>query len=243
MNREELLAMPINELSEDDFMEAYGRLVHYTIWKSFRGSLTAIYKNTGMDREDLVQIGSIGLTKARGRFDVTRELKFSTYCVPLIWGEIQRAMRESYKVRLSRGLLDIRHKAMSMKLLDESPEAVAEILELPLAAVKEALHYIPGCASLNKPLEGTNLELGDIIMDDDSNKRYLEVENNNILGEFLSTLDEREKGIWDLHSAGLKQSQIASELSITQAHVSRLLAKITKQATEYGKQQGLHRHG
>lgn len=241
MDIKELRERPINELNDDEFVKAYGRLVHYTVWLHFRSSLTTIYKNTGLDREDLVQLGNIGLTKARGRFDESKGLKFSTYCMPLIWGEIQRALRESYKVRLGRGIVDVRHKIISMKLLEESPETIAEILDLSLEAVKEALHFVPGCASLNKPLEGTDVELGDTILNT-CDEGYDAVGDNDILKGFIETLDERDKRIWYLHSQkDYKQAQIAAELGMTQPRVSRGLLRIFKKAEKFGKQNGLHR--
>lgn len=239
----ELRDVPIKELSEDDFIKAYSRLVHHTVWSSFRNIIPKINSNTGLDIDDLAQLGMIGLVKARKRFDASLGLKFSTYAVPLIWGEIQRAMREGNKIKVTRTILDVRHKILREGILSETPDHIAKVLDIPLSLAKEALAYNPSYDSLNRPLNTSDsytLELGDVILDKSESFTY-GVERNEIVDDFLSTLKDNERHIWYLYNKReLGQAEVAQEVGLSQAQISRTLRKINLKAEAYGKRKGLH---
>jgi RNA polymerase sigma-B factor len=195
------------------------------------------YSGRGEPLEDLIQVGSIGLVLAIERFDVDRGVKFTTYAVPTIVGEIQRHFRDrAWAVHVPR-----RMKELSLKLtraiesqtadLGRSP-TIAELAEgtgLQPEEVVEALetYHAYSTRSLSQPLglgesdEGT---VEDLFGGPDPG--YDEVEHGALLESGLSALDERERTIVELRFfEGLTQSEIAARIGISQMHVSRLLRR------------------
>ena len=200
-------------------------------------SIASRYSGRGEPLEDLIQVGSIGLVLAIERFDVDRGVKFTTYAVPTIVGEIQRHFRDrAWAVHVPR-----RMKEMSLKLtraiegltadLGRSP-TIAELAEeaaLEEEEVVEALetYHAYSTRSLSQPLglgendEGT---VEDLFGAPDPG--YDEVEHGALLESGLSALDERERTIVELRFfEGLTQSEIAARIGISQMHVSRLLRR------------------
>lgn len=200
-------------------------------------NIASRYAGRGEPLEDLVQVGSIGLVLAIERFDVERGVKFTTYAVPTIVGEIQRHFRDrAWAVHVPR-----RMKELSLKLtraietltadLGRSPtiSELAEVAELEEEEVVEALetYHAYSTRSLSQPLglgedgEGT---VEDLFGGPDPG--YDEVEHNALLESGLSALDERERTIVELRFfEGLTQSEIAARIGISQMHVSRLLRR------------------
>ena len=181
--------------------------------------------------DDLVQVGCIGLIKALDNFDVTQNVRFSTYAVPMIIGENRRDLRDNNAIRVSRSLRDIAYKALGMRdrlsrELGREP-TIAEIakkLEMDVEDVTLALEAIQDPVSLCEPIGGDNadaLTIGDQVRDDSvSQESWLE---HIAITEALRRLSEREQRILNLRFfQGRTQMEVASEIGISQAQVSRL---------------------
>ena len=185
----------------------------------------------GVDMEDLFQIGSIGLLKAVDKFDTSYDVKFSTYAVPMIIGEIRRYLRDNNAIRVSRSLRDVAYKALKARdLLSErlgrepNISELAEELHLPREDVVFALEAIQDPVSLFEPVFNDG---GDAlyIMDQVTDERK---PDNSWLDEIgvqdaMSRLSDREKHILMLRFfQGRTQMEVAGEIGISQAQVSRL---------------------
>ena len=185
----------------------------------------------GHEMEDLFQIGSIGLMKAIDKFDISYEVKFSTYAVPMIIGEIRRYLRDNTPMRVSRSLRDIAYKALQIReyltaQLGKEPgiDQIAKELELPIEEVCAALDAIQEPVSLYDPIYNDG---GDpiYIMDqvkDTKNTDFHWLENIAIQ-QALDRLSPREQCIIDMRFfQGKTQMEVADEIAISQAQVSRL---------------------
>ena len=181
--------------------------------------------------DDLFQIGCIGLIKAIDNFDITQNVRFSTYAVPMIMGEVRRYLRDNNSIRVSRSLRDIAYKAIytkeaMMKKSDREPtiEEIAKELDVPAEDIVFALDAIQSPVSLYEPVYsegGDTLYIMDQISDT-KNKEANWVEMLS-LREAMKTLPEREKNIIDLrYFQGKTQMEVAEEIHISQAQVSRL---------------------
>lgn len=190
--------------------------------------------------DDVFQVGMIGLMKSIDNFDINLGVKFSTYAVPMIIGEIRRFLRDNNAVKVSRSLRDIAYKAMQAKqeLLKTSPtdptiDDIADLLEIPVRDVACALDAISEPISLYETVYGDdneNLLVMDQIKDLDTENNLIE---KTVLYEALQGLGEREKQILFLrYFDGKTQTEISEEIGISQAQVSRL----EKNAIAYIKQ-------
>ena len=189
------------------------------------------FSNRGEHVDDLFQVGWIGLMKAIDNFDLSQNVKFSTYAVPMIIGEIRRYLRDNNPIRVSRSLRDIAYKALQIrdKLATECSRepTIAEIaskLELPQEEVIFALDAIQEPVSLFEPIYhdgGDPIYVMDQIGDDKQSDRvWLESISIN---EGMGKLGEREKKIINLRFfQGKTQMEVAEEIGISQAQVSRL---------------------
>lgn len=182
-------------------------------------------------QSDLFQVGCIGLMKAIDNFDMNFNVKFSTYAVPMIIGEIKRHLRDNSSIKVSRSYKDLAYKALAYK--DEfqrknhrepSIEEIAVFLEAKSMDVVLALEAIQDTISMSTPIYdngGDIIELEDQIGSDDQI-----MENwakNQMIKEAFSRLNEREKRIiYHRNYEDKTQSEIALELNISQAQVSRL---------------------
>lgn len=188
------------------------------------------FTNRGENLDDLFQVGCIGLIKAIDNFDINLNVKFSTYGVPMIIGEIRRYLRDNNSVRVSRSMRDIAYKAMQIKerLLASSNyeptvEEIAKKLDVKRETLVVALESIMEPVSLYEPVfsDGSDTIY---VMDQIGNKN----EETNwldeiVLKESIAKLNEREKKILNLRFlAGKTQMEVASEIGISQAQVSRL---------------------
>lgn len=194
-------------------------------------SIIQRFHNSNENIDDLFQIGCIGLMKAIDNFDVTQDVKFSTYAVPMIIGEVRRYLRDNNAIRVSRSLRDIAYKAIYtkeaiMKKQDKEPtlEEISEVIDVPAEDISFALDAIQSPVSLYEPVYS---EGGDTlyIMDQISDKKNREsswVEHLS-LKEALKSLPERENHIIKLrYFEGKTQMEVAEEIHISQAQVSRL---------------------
>lgn len=188
------------------------------------------FTNRGENLDDLFQVGCIGLMKAIDNFDISHSVKFSTYAVPMIIGEIRRYLRDNNSVRVSRSLKDIAYKAMQVKerLTSETSreptiEEIARALELPKEDVVLALEAIVDPVSLYEPIYsdgGDTIYVMDQIGDKNDDSNWLEEIS---LKEAIKNLGSREKKILSLRFfAGKTQVEVANEIGISQAQVSRL---------------------
>ena len=185
----------------------------------------------GENVDDLFQVGCIGLIKALDHFDVTQNVRFSTYAVPMIIGEIRRYLRDNNAIRVSRSLRDIAYKALSARdrlqtELGREPtvQEIARKLELPEEDVALALEAIQDPVSLCEPIGGEGadaLTIGDQVRDDNVNaENWLQ---NIAIREAMARLSDREQRILSLRFfQGRTQMEVAGEIGISQAQVSRL---------------------
>ena len=194
--------------------------------------------------DDLFQVGCIGLVKAVDNFDLSKEVMFSTYAVPMIIGEVRRYLRDNAALRVSRSVRDLAYKALSVRDdlatkmgRDPTPDEISEVLGVPRSQVVHAMDATLEPISLYEPVftdNGDALYVIDQLSDtsrDASDDSWLE---SIALRQALTTLTPREQTIIKLRFFKDKtQTEIASEIGISQAQVSRLekgaLAKLKKQ--------------
>ena len=194
-------------------------------------SILQRFHHRGENVDDLFQVGCIGLIKALDNFDVTQNVRFSTYAVPMIIGEIRRYLRDNNAIRVSRSLRDIAYKALQMrdKLQTQlGREAtvgeIAKAMELDEEDVALALEAIQDPVSLCEPIGGDSadaLTIGDQVRDESvSPEAWLQ---NIAIREAMDRLTEREQRILSLRFfEGRTQMEVAGEIGISQAQVSRL---------------------
>ncbi|TCS84402.1 RNA polymerase sporulation sigma factor SigG [Tepidibacillus fermentans] len=189
------------------------------------------FNNRGEYVDDLFQVGCIGLMKAIDNFDLSQNVKFSTYAVPMIIGEIRRYLRDNNPIRVSRSLRDIAYKALQVrdaltnqKACEPSIYEISEVLNVPKEDVVFALDAIQDPVSLFEPIYhdgGDPIYVMDQISDD-KNKDVQWVEEI-ALKQALEQLNDREKMILSMRFyEGKTQMEVAGEIGISQAQVSRL---------------------
>ncbi len=193
-------------------------------------SVVQKFTNRGENPDDLFQVGCIGLIKAIDHFDPIHEVKFSTYAVPMILGEIRRYLRDNNSVRVSRSMRDTAYRAMQAKeeltnRLSREPsiEEISRELSLPKSEVVLALDAIVDPISLNEPIysdSGDTVYIMDQIKDTQDDNSWIE---EIAMRDALKKLNEREKKILSLRFfQGKTQMEVAGEIGISQAQVSRL---------------------
>ncbi|WP_295066510.1 SigB/SigF/SigG family RNA polymerase sigma factor [Ruminococcus sp.] len=188
------------------------------------------FTGRGEDIDDLFQIGVIGLIKAINNFDLTKEVRFSTYCVPMISGELRRYLRDSSHVKVSRSLRDLAYKAIQAKekltfSLQREPttEEIANEVGVKRSEIVIALESISDPVSLYEPVYSDS-EDNLYIMDQISDINDVESCMDELtIRDAIKDLGEREKNILYLRFfRGKTQVEVASEIGISQAQVSRL---------------------
>ncbi len=227
-------------LSEKEKMELFEKIKKgdMTARETFIGgnlrlvlSVIQRFNNRGENLDDLFQIGCIGLIKAIDNFDTSHQVKFSTYAVPMIIGEIRRYLRDNNQIRVSRSLRDIAYKTLKAKEAYMSKHAkeptideLAKILELQKEDIVFALESIQDPISLHEPAynDGTDtIFVMDQVKDTkNTDEQWLE---KIALSEAMKRLTDREKHIINLRFfSGKTQMEVAEEIGISQAQVSRL---------------------
>lgn len=209
------------------------RAREYFIVANLRLVLSVVHRfgSKGDRADDMFQVGCVGLMKAIDNFDESLNVKFSTYAVPMIVGEIKRYLRDNTTVRVSRSLRDIAYKALSVKDMlakksAEEPtiEEIAREIELSPKIVTFALDAISETVSLSDPIynDGTEtIELLDQIADTKHTDDNL-YENISIK-DAIKVLPAREKEILLMrYYVGKTQTEVSEEIGISQAQVSRL---------------------
>ena len=188
------------------------------------------FTNRGENPDDLFQVGCIGLIKAIDNFDCTLKVRFSTYGVPMIIGEIRRYLRDNNSIRVSRSMRDTAYKAMQVKEQmtaqnnkEPTVEEIAKALDMPKENVVLALEAIVEPVSLYEPVfsDGSDtIYVMDQVGDKNDDHNWLD---EIALKEAIASLSDREKRILSLRFfKGKTQMEVASEIGISQAQVSRI---------------------
>lgn len=206
----------------DEFIRGNLRLVLSVIQK---------FGNRGENPDDLFQVGCIGLIKALDNFDTSHNVKFSTYAVPMIIGEIRRYLRDNNAIRVSRSLRDMAYRALQAKekLTGQSQKEptvseIAKEMDVPVEEVVIALNSIQDPISLFEPVfheDGDALYVMDQVKD---TVNTVEKWTDNIsLSEAMGKLTDKERNILTMRFfEGRTQMEVAEEIGISQAQVSRL---------------------
>ena len=207
-------------------------------------SVIQSFQNRGENPDDLFQVGCVGLIKAVDHFDLEQDVKFSTYAVPLVVGEIRRYLRDNSMLRVPRSLRDLAYKAMKAKeklsrelQRDPSPEEIAKELGEAPKTVRNALESIVDPISLFEPVYsegGDSVYVLDQVGDtDNTDESWLD---RIAIATAMDSLTPREKRILTLRfHNGKTQTEVSEEIGISQAQISRLekgaLMKVKKQMT------------
>lgn len=188
------------------------------------------FSNRGENPDDLFQVGCIGLMKAIDNFDTSHEVKFSTYAVPMIIGEVRRYLRDNNPVRVSRSMRDTAYHAMQVRErlsaeLNREPtiEEISAELGKPKSEVVVALEAIVEPVSFYEPVYsngGDTIYLMDQLGSDETDGDWIDEIS---MKEALKNLPQREKKILSMRfMKGMTQTEVAEEIGISQAQVSRL---------------------
>lgn len=211
-----------DSLARDEFVVANLRLVL---------SIVKRFSMQGEKADDMFQVGCVGLLKAIDNFDINLGLKFSTYAVPMVIGEIKRYLRDNNAIRVSRGLRDIAYKALQIKEefskkehREPTVEEISTIIKVPCQKVSYALDAVSDIISLNDPVysDGNeNVSVMDQIADkENTTENYID---NIAIKDAFVKLNPREKEILTLrYYIGKTQVEVSDEVGISQAQVSRL---------------------
>ena len=193
------------------------------------------YFNRGVEAEDLFQIGTIGLLKAIDKFDLKYEVKFSTYAVPMIVGEIKRFLRDDGMIKVSRSLKELAYRGyLCQEALGTKLGREPCITEVEPEELVQAFEATGELESLHKPIyrkDGQELTLADKLASPAEETE--EVLNHMFLKELLASLNKEERRLIYLrYFAERTQSQVGEELGISQVQVSRMEKKILKSMRE-----------
>ena len=200
------------------------------------------FSNRGENPDDLFQVGCIGLIKAIDNFDTSVGVQFSTYAVPMIIGEVRRFLRDEGPLRVTRSLKDTAYKALRAKerfisehMREPTISEIAKEIDAECSDVVFALDAIADPVSLSEPVYhdgGEPIYVMDQVRDTkNTDSNWLE---SIALNEAMKHLDEREKHILDLRFFyGKTQMEVAEEIGISQAQVSRLEKSALKQMRKF----------
>ena len=194
-------------------------------------SILKRFNNRCENMDDLFQIGCVGLVKAIDNFDLSHDVKFSTYAVPMIMGEVRRYLRDNNSIRVSRSLKDIAYKTLKFKEeylnkygKEASMEEISKKLGVEEIDIVNALDSLREPVSMFEPIYsdgGDTIYLFDQIEDKTNNTA--DVSMRLAIDDAINNLEERERKILDDRFViGKTQMEIADELGISQAQVSRI---------------------
>ena len=194
-------------------------------------SILKKFSNRTDNMDDLFQIGCIGLIKSIDNFDLSHQVKFSTYAVPMILGEIKRYLRDNNSLRISRSIKDIAYKSLRIKEefttingIEPTNKEVADMLGIEEIDVILAIESLKEPVSMNEPIYndgGDTIFLCDQI--EDKKVANSDIDINLAVDDAINHLEERERYIIDeRYIMGKTQMEIAEELGISQAQISRL---------------------
>ena len=189
------------------------------------------YGRGGETADDLFQVGCIGLIKSIDNFDLSQNVQFSTYAVPMIIGEVRRYLRDNNSIRVSRSIRDLAYKVLALKEKNSregkkelTVEEIAKKLEVEVGDIAMCLDAIQTPMSLQEPVYGDGNEsiyLMDQVKDKKNNDEFWT--ENITIAEAMKRLNEKEKNIVQKRFfEGRTQMEVANEIGISQAQVSRL---------------------
>ena len=193
-------------------------------------SILKKYNNRTDNMDDLFQIGCVGLIKAIDNFDINLEVKFSTYAVPMILGEIKRYLRDNNTIRVTRSVKDIAFKGLKAKEMltnklnrDPTNKEIAEFLNVKESDIINAFEAIKDTISMSDPIYedgGDTIYLSEQIAD---NKDKINWDTRLMLKEALGKLREKERFIIQKrYFEGITQIELSEEIGISQAQISRI---------------------
>lgn len=222
-----------DEFARESFVVANLRLVLSVVHR---------FGAKGDRADDMFQVGCVGLMKAIDNFDETLNVKFSTYAVPMIIGEIRRFLRDNNSVRVSRSLRDVAYRALQAKdelaktsIEEPTIDEIAKLINVPAKTVTFALDAISDTVSLNEPIytDGTDtIHLLDQIADVKQNDEALHEKIS--INDAIKTLSGREKEILLMrYYIGKTQMEVSEEIGISQAQVSRLEKNALKSIKQF----------
>lgn len=222
-----------DKVLRDEFIKGNLRLVLSVIQR---------FSGRGENPDDLFQVGCIGLIKALDNFDTSHGVKFSTYAVPMIIGEIRRYLRDNNSIRVSRSMRDLAYKALQTKeqlaaklLREPTVSEIAKAMDAKREDVVMALESIQEPVSLYEPVfhdDGDAIYVMDQVQDSkNTDVKWIE---NISLSEAMKKLSPRERHILNMRFfEGKTQMEVAEEISISQAQVSRLEKNALKYMRKY----------
>ncbi len=194
-------------------------------------SILKRFNNRTDNMDDLFQVGCIGLIKAIDNFDLSHEVKFSTYAVPMIVGELKRFLRDNNSIRIARSIKDLAYKALrtkeeltSLHGREATLEEVSKELDLPVYEIQNALDSMRDTISMFEPIYndgGDTIYLADQL--EDKSNRSEVIDTRISLKAALEGLKEKERYIlMERYIVGKTQMELAEEIGISQAQISRL---------------------
>ena len=224
-----------DESARDEFIQANLRLVLSVIQR---------FSNRGEQPDDLFQVGCIGLIKAIDNFDLSHNVRFSTYAVPMIIGEIRRYLRDNNTIRVSRSVRDLAYKALQFKERfnkekgrEPSIEEIAKELGVQKEEIAFSFDAIQDPVSLQEPIYNDGSE-SIYIMDQVKDVKNSDESwaDNMTIAEALKKLNDKEKKIViKRYFDGRTQTEVAEEIGISQAQVSRLEKNALENIKRYYK--------
>lgn len=239
------------KLSNADMVELMTRIKkgdekarEYFVVANLRLVLSVVHRfgGKGDKADDMFQVGCVGLMKAIDNFDLSLNVRFSTYAVPMIIGEIRRYIRDNNSVRVSRSLRDVAYKALQAKeaymkntVKEPTIDEISKMIDIPSKTITFALDAISDTISLSEPVytDGSDtIHLLDQIAD---NKNTDETIYENIsIKDAIKTLSNRERDILLMrYYVGKTQTEVSEEIGISQAQVSRLEKNALKVIKEF----------
>lgn len=200
-------------------------------------SVVKKFQGRNIETDDLFQLGSMGLVKAVKKFNFEYDVKFSTYAVPMIMGEIKRFLRDDGIIKVSRGLKETAYRALKAKEVlrlkyDREPtiEEIAEHINIDRETLVMAIDSVRDVDSIDRKIEnekGKEMNVIDTIAAEEDKSG--EIVDNILLNTAIEHLDEREKMIVNMrYMEELTQSDVAKKIGVSQVQVSRLEKKILK---------------
>mgnify|MGYP002562816465 CR=1 FL=1 len=229
----------INVLSNEEMLQLFNEFHNGDLQAKeqlIKGNLKLVlsvlkkYNNRTDNLDDLFQIGCIGLIKAIDNFDLEHDVKFSTYAVPMILGEIKRYLRDNNAIRVTRSLKDIAFRGLRVKeelthKLNREPtnKEIADSLEIPELDVIQAFEAVKDTVSMSEPIYsdgGDTIYLSEQIAD---NNDKINWDTRLMLKEALNKLKDKEKFIIQKrYFEGITQIELSEEIGISQAQISRI---------------------
>ena len=226
----------IEVLSQEEMEELFKKKDKESRERLINGNLKLVlsilkrFNKKDENMDDLFQVGCIGLVKAIDNFDLSYGVKFSTYCVPMVLGEVRRYLRDNNSIRISRSIKDIAYKVIKLKDeltvkngIEPTDKELADTLGIEEADIAMAMEALKPPVSLFEPIYndgGDTIYLFDQVADQKENK---DLDLRLAINKAIKNLSEREQFILDQRFIiGKTQMEIAEEIGISQAQISRL---------------------